>query len=126
MSVQLHKSNDLSEASTAAVVVPRPGPVTVADLNVLPKQTQLLVAHFLEQNNNEMTLLDGDTDVCALQSTDWLVSMPSSPIGGSSFKFKPRSWRQLQSLQRTFLTTELLSELKTYRSHKTAAYPWVW
>ena len=111
---------------TSTVSAPRPAALTVADLAALPKQTQLLVAHFLELNNNDLTLLNSDTDVNTLFSAGWLTSIPSSTIGVLSFKFKPSFWRQLRSLQRRFLTEQLLSELAIYRHRKTVVYPWVW
>lgn len=115
-----------SRAKTSTVSVPRPGALTDTDLNALPKPTQLLVAHCLMQNNSSLTLLDGDTDACKLLSAGWLISLPSSTIGVSSFKFKSRWWDELRSLQGLFLTRKLLSELESYRRRKTALYPWVW
>lgn len=136
MSVQLQKAHNPiflvllrlinSGARSFSVSAPRPAALTVSDLAALPKQTQLLVAHFLEQNNNDLTLLSSDKDVCNLLSAGWLVSIPSSPIGAVNYKFKPRFWRQLRSLQGKFLTRELLSELEDYRRRKTAVYPWLW
>ncbi len=100
--------------------------VTLAQLTALPRNTQLLVAHFLEQDNCDLMLLEGDTDVCKLLSTNWLVSLASSPVGVVSFRFKPGCWRQLKSLRQLFLTQSILNELKQYRQHKTTVYPWVW
>lgn len=100
--------------------------ITLAYLEAMPKQTELLVAYCLEQNNPVLTLLDSDTDVCSLLSAGWLKSIPSSPIGTICFKFTPTSWRHLKSLQSKFLTAGLVSELTVYRQRKTVVYPWVW
>ncbi|MBY0357301.1 MAG: hypothetical protein K2W82_04800 [Candidatus Obscuribacterales bacterium] len=100
--------------------------LTTSDLDALPQQAQLLVAHLLEENNNDLTLLNQDTDASRLISLGWLTEIPLITIGVVSFKIKSNFWRQLKALQSKFLTKELLAELKIYRQQKTALYPWVW
>jgi hypothetical protein len=100
--------------------------VTSAELSALPKQTQLLVAHFLERNNSSVNLLKSDKDVGSLLSDGWLMTVPSTIVGIVCFKFMPRLWKQLKSLRSTFLTQHLLSELEAYRKGKSAIYPWLW
>lgn len=120
--LQLFKGDwHTSSASMAKYV-----PVTMADLAILPKDTQLLVAHCLERNNSSLSLFRSDTDVSSLLSTGWLVSTPAPSAGVIDFQFMPRLWRQLKSLQEKFLSRQLLSDLETYRKGKSASYPWVW
>lgn len=96
------------------------------NLAAMPKPTQLLLAHSLEQNNPDLTLLDDDTDVCKLLSLDWLVTVPCTTIGIKCFTIKPHVWRKLRWLRLEFLNKDLLSELKSYRNRKSTLYPWVW
>lgn len=100
--------------------------ITLADLATMPKETQLLLAHSLEDNNPDLTLLDDDTDVCKLLSAGWLMSVPCTTIGIICFRIKPVVWRRLRSLRSTFLNHHLLSDLEAYRKRKSALYPWVW
>jgi hypothetical protein len=100
--------------------------ITLADLTTMPKLTQLLLAHFLEQNNPELMLLDSDTDVGKLPSAGWLVSIACPTVGIRCFKIRTDVWRKLRSLRARFLTADLLQELVTYRMRKSAAYPWIW
>lgn len=100
--------------------------ITLAELAALPKQTQLLLAHCLEKNHPEMTLLNDDTDVCKLLSARWLTAVPCRPIGIVIFRINPVAWRRLRSLRSGFLSQALLSDLKAYRHDKSARYPWNW
>src|SRR5690606_2829430 len=63
--------------------------ITLADLATMPKGTQLLLAYSVEGNNPDLTLLDGDTDVCKLLSAGWLTSVPCTTIGIMCFRIKP-------------------------------------
>jgi len=117
---------DASSAKVGSSITASPAAITIADLTALPRQTQLLAAHCLEQNYNDFTLLDRDTDACNLVALGWLTSIPVSTIGILRFKFKPNIWRQLSSLRYKFLTNRLRYELSNYRQHKTTLYPWVW
>lgn len=99
--------------------------VTLDYLAAMPGHSQLLVAHFLERSNPNMTLLAGDTDVCALLLAGWLEKVPCSTIGAVSFKYEPSVWSQLMSLRSEILNGDL-SELENYRKRKSAVYPWVW
>lgn len=100
--------------------------ITLADLATMPRETQLLLAHCLEKNDPDMTLLDDDTDVCPLLSGRWLISVPCTTIGIISFRINPFVWRHLHSLRSAFLNRALLSDLESYRKGKSARYPWNW
>src|SRR5271170_5973548 len=71
--------------------------ITLANLAAMPKQAQLLLAHFLEQNTPELMLRESDTDVCKLLSTGWLTSIPCLPVGFIGFTIEPHVWHQLRS-----------------------------
>jgi len=100
--------------------------ITLADLEAMPKEAQLLVAYSLVHCNPDLTLLDSDTDACKLLSAGWLTSVPSPTIGAIRFKIKPHVWRKLTLFGSRFLSDELLSELKDYKKRKSALYPWLW
>lgn len=100
--------------------------ITLADLAAMPKETQMLLAHSLEQSDPDLTLLDDDKDVRKLLSAGWLSSVPCSTIGVSCFRIKPAVWRKLRALCPRFLNHDLLTDLKAYRKRKSAIYPWVW
>lgn len=100
--------------------------ITLAYLAAMPKETQLLLANSLERNNPDFSLLHGDTDVCRLLSTGWLLSVPCSTKGIICFRIKPSVWRRLKSLCPTFLNYHLLCDLESYRKRKNALYPWIW
>lgn len=111
---------------TAGTGTTKPAKITLADLTAMPEQTQLLLAHALEQNNPDLTLLNDDTDANQLVSVGWLASVPCPTIGIVSFKIKRHIWHQLRALESRFLNTYLLAELKNYRQNKSALYPWIW
>jgi hypothetical protein len=100
--------------------------ITLADLEAMPKEAQLLFAYSLVHCNPDMTLLASDTDACKPLSAGWLTSLPSPTIGAIRFKIKPHVWRKLTSFGSRFLTDDLLSELKDYKKRKSALYPWLW
>lgn len=100
--------------------------VTMADLIMLPKQTQLLLAYCLTRNYSEITLYTSDGDIAQLLEAGWLVLLPCSTLGIVNFKFRPELWKRLQSLSRTFLSQQMLLEVESYRRGKSALYPWNW
>lgn len=100
--------------------------ITLADLALLPKETQMLLAHSLERRNPNITLLPGDTDAGEMLSASWLQSLSSSEGKEICYRIKPDIWRRLRSLSPAFLNHDLRSELKSYRKRKSAEYPWVW
>jgi|AGTN01.1.fsa_nt_gi hypothetical protein len=99
--------------------------ITRENLVTMPKQSRLLLAHWLNRNDPEMTFLTDDTDVCYMLLADWLTSMPCSTIGASNFRFKPYIWSELTSLRAEILPGNQ-SVLESYRVRKSAIYPWVW
>lgn len=101
------------------------GVITLDYLFAMPKRSRLLVAHFVEQRNPNVTLLAGDTDVHELLLSGWLDRTQCSTEGAVCFKFEPFVWSELMSLRSEILNGDL-TELENYRKRKTAIYPWVW
>jgi hypothetical protein len=100
--------------------------ITLADLTAMPKDTQLLLAHSLDRNNPDLTLLNIDTDARKLVSVGWLVSEEEETIGSVRFRIKHPIWHQLRSLRKQFITNDMESDLASYRKRKSALYPWIW
>lgn len=115
-----------TESAAAGVQSAKQSDITLADVAAMPIETQMLLAHCLEQKNQELTLLNNDTDVRLLLSASWLVTVPCTTIGIACFRFKPVVWRRLKSLCPTFLTYDCLSDLEAYRKRKSTLYPWNW
>lgn len=103
-----------------------PIPITLAALAAMSKQTQLLLAHSMEQGNPDLTLLVDDTDACELISTGWLMPVPCTTVGMINFRIRRDVWHRLTSLSPAFLNHDLVSDLISYRKRKSALYPWVW
>lgn len=100
--------------------------ITLSDMQALPRETQLLLAHSLMQRQPDLMLLKRDTDIDSLLSHDWLTQIPCSTRGIVCYKYKPDIWRQLVSLRVKFMTATLIKSLKSYRKAKSAMYPWIW
>lgn len=101
-------------------------PTTIADLKLLSKESQLLLAHCLERNNRSLTLLETDRDSGDLITEGWLVPTPNTAVGVMSYLVERQAWGLMRSLQSEILTNSFLAELESYRKGKSAGYPWVW
>jgi hypothetical protein len=100
--------------------------ITVSDLALLPRKSQLLIAHFLDQKMRTMTILDSDTDIQSLLSIRLVRTLPRTQIGVTNLEFTRDAWAQLQRIRTKFLSDQILTELELYRKHKSAEYPWIW
>jgi hypothetical protein len=118
--------SSLTGPSGTTALAAQLGKPTLADLTAMPKQTQLLLAHILEQNNPELMVFENDSDAQELCSTGWLRALPCSTVGFISFKINQHCWRQLSLLRTQFLTGDLLSALESYRKRNSTLYPWNW
>lgn len=114
------------EDHSRSIVPTKSANISMADLIVLPKNAQLLLAYCLTRDYSEITLLTSDSDVDGLRDAGWLISMPCSTLGILCFKFRPEMWKRLVSISHTFLKRQLLVEVESYRRGKSALYPWNW
>jgi len=100
--------------------------ITMMDLAALSKHTQLLVAYCLDENNPNLTLLAGDSDIDELVSAGWMISVPCSTVGIRCSKFMPSVWQQLRSIKWQFVKNNLAADLLAYKRNKSLCYPWNW
>ncbi|MBY0550751.1 MAG: hypothetical protein K2W95_25960 [Candidatus Obscuribacterales bacterium] len=100
--------------------------ISLADLEVLPQETKLLLAHSMQRNNNNMSLLSDDLNDSKQLPEGWLQANPRTTMDMISYRFESEVWRQLGALTDQFLTDKRMRELAVYRKRKTGQYPWVW
>jgi hypothetical protein len=99
--------------------------ISLEDVQALPTQSQLLLAHALQRNDDTITLRKGDD--CNCFPSGWLLLRPTTTTTGMiDYRISPRAWRQLWCLRADFLTSQLLVQLKTFRRRKSSEYPWNW
>lgn len=100
--------------------------ISLADLEALPQETKLLLAHSMQRSKNNISLLSDDLNDSNQLPEGWLLTNPRTTMDMISYRFDPEVWRQLNALSDQFLTDKRMRELAVYRKRKTWQYPWVW
>lgn len=113
-------------ATGSARTLQRKACISLADIEALPQETKLLLAHSMQRSKNDMSLLADDLDDSKQLPEGWLLTNPRTTMDMISYRFDPEVWRQLDALSDQFLTDKRMRELAVYRKRKTGQYPWVW